>query len=105
MKRRPRPIADTIDQPMFERVDVDVIDAPFEVWFIPARVFKKPPLPHALFAAFDTTGRESRAGASRSTPLFCKTVFNPPPTGGILGVALGKFPKRCADDPVAGRLR
>ena len=52
-KGRPPIILHPLDQPMFDGVKMDVINAPFEIVFVADRVFPRPALPDRSFALLD----------------------------------------------------
>ena len=53
MKRRIRPLLHPLHQPMFDQIEMDVIDATFEVTVVAYLMFPKTPLPKINFPALD----------------------------------------------------
>ncbi len=51
----PRPVDHLLDELVFEWVDVDVVEAAFEILFVSARVFIESALPDVGFATGDAT--------------------------------------------------
>ena len=56
-----RPIADAGDQPVFDRIDVAVLDVAAEILFVADQVFPEPTLPDRAFVAGNTNSAEALA--------------------------------------------
>ena len=52
MKSRPRPVPDALDQAVFHRVAMQVIQAAFQIVLVANEMFPKSALPDASFAFF-----------------------------------------------------
>ena len=52
MIRRPRPVFNGIDQSMFDRIVMNIIDVFVQVILVPYLMFPEPPLPNAAFPLF-----------------------------------------------------
>src|SRR5438105_3258543 len=92
VKRRPGVTLDALDQTMFDRIPVDVIDAPLEIIFVADRVLPEPPLPDGSF----TTGDPGGALGALSTPGGQESsregFLDLGPSGGIVGVSARQTP-------------
>ena len=85
MERGPGPVAHPRDQPMLDGIDVDVIDMPNEVAFIPNGVLPIAALPDAALAP---------RGAARGYPFAAGDAarecrFDQPPARCEIGIAFG----------------
>lgn len=87
MERRPRPVANPLDESMFLRVPVNVVDAALEIGLIATRMFPKPTLPNAALATFAPRGRCRSFGAAAPQISASEVFFDLLPTRRVVGVA------------------
>jgi len=85
-----RPIHHTRHQPMFDRVEMEIIQMAPQIIFIPHGVLPESPLPDAPLTLLRPTG--TNALHRRQCPR--KSGLDPPPAVGIIRIALRQLPHR-----------
>jgi hypothetical protein len=91
MKRRIRPIADTRDPSVLDRIDVAIFDMARAISFVADPMLPEPPLPDAAFAA----RLANRAEPFPFRQRFRKAVLDQPPAGREVAVAGGGVQTAC----------
>ncbi len=92
VKRRPRPITNPLDQAVLEGIDVDVVDAAFEVGFVAAGVFEESSLPNTVLPFLLPAERRGLHWTASLQPSAGESRFDQFPTRRVIGVARWQSP-------------
>ncbi len=76
---------------MFQRINMDVVHAAFQVVFVAACMFIKPSLPDSAFAIFLTTPGFNPFRSTCFTPAACELRLDQTPSSRIVRVSIGEF--------------
>ena len=91
MKRTPFPIPDPRDQPVLDRVEIQVIHAPLEIGIVSNLMLPKPALPNAAFTPRSSRGTQPRVIVQGVRGLAAK-LFDHVPTQAVIAVVFGQRP-------------
>ncbi len=90
MKRRMRPILRLLHQPMFDWIEMHIIDMPLQINIIANLMFPETPLPDSLLALRSFAGRESFARRQCAG----EQAFDQAPAPAEIGVTVRQSPYR-----------
>ena len=92
METRPRPIDNAVDHPVLDGVQVQVIQASFQILLVPAGVLEESPLPDPLFIPGAAACVDCPRRTAIGQPLPCKQGFDSPPSRGVVIITSGHLP-------------
>jgi hypothetical protein len=91
MKRTPFPIPDPRDQPVLDRVEMQVIHAPLEIGIVSNLMFPEPALPNAAFTPHCSRGAQPRVVLQGVRGLAAE-LFDHVPAQAIIAIVFGQRP-------------
>jgi hypothetical protein len=89
MQRGKRPSYGRRHQPVLDRIEMDVVSAPFKILVISNGMFPEPPLPNGVFASVIAWDRST---CCHHTPR--KRAFDSSPPIGKIGITFRQGPDR-----------